>query len=463
MPPKKSSKRRESAWEGNDDSPPVVYAEAVLVDSHKTDYSMKSGISSMNDDMRARKEDGKGGKKDKSGRDSKVVLMKEKSLADTQPPNFGANTRSTSVAWPSSLVAEVISTFTRPLNAAGAKRFLAKHNWSRGMQECLLTSCKKIPMRFFIVDDSGSMATNDGNRIVRTNTEDIDEGHGVSGKMKNHKAKMIKCTRWAELTESLRFLAELSEVAQAPSEFRLLNGADPVIVGLGDDNKEGLEFTKEVLNEDPAGQTPLCHHIRCVVAAIEKMAPEMRKLKKRAAVIISTDGESSDGKVSKALEPLRDLPAFVVIRLCTDHQKIVDYWNNIDQELELEMDVIDDLVQDAQQVKAANPWLVYGDELHRLREFGAAFKEMDLIDETALGSEQCMSFLKVLLNRKDLPHPQVEWQDFYDAVKEESNTQNLVFDPLSGSFKHPIDMSALKRAYGAGQSSTDGSVACCLS
>ena len=37
-------------------------------------------------------------------------------------------------------------------------------------------------------------------------------------------------------------------------------------------------------------------------------------------------------------------------------------------------------------MKAANPWLVYGDRLHRLREFGAAFKEMDLIDETALGS-----------------------------------------------------------------------------
>ena len=55
------------------------------------------------------------------------------------------------------------------------------------------------------------------------------------------------------------------------------------------------------------------------------------------------------------------------------------------------MDVIDDLVQDAKQVKAANPWLVYGDELHRLKA-GAAFKEMDPIDETALGSEQAMTF-----------------------------------------------------------------------
>lgn len=57
---------------------------------------------------------------------------------------------------------------------------------------------------------------------------------------------MVKCTRWAELTETMHFLAELSEALRAPSEFRLLNGADPIIVGLGDDNGESLKFLKEV-------------------------------------------------------------------------------------------------------------------------------------------------------------------------------------------------------------------------
>lgn len=468
MPPKKSSKSREVAFGGPDESVPMAYAEAIPMNPN-SEYSVQSGISSMNDNMRAMKASSS---KDRDrGRDKgaklkddnrQPTLKRAPSLADTHPPNFGELSRSTSVAWPSSLLQEVMGTFTRPIQEHAARKFVAKHNWSRGLQESLISSCKKIPIRFFIVDDSGSMATNDGNRIIRTHTEDIDEGRGVSGKMKNHKAKMVQCTRWAELTESLNFLAELSEVAQAPSEFRLLNGADPVIVGLGNDNSEGLAFTKEVLDEDPAGQTPLCHHINCVVQAIEKMAPEMRKLKKKAAVVICSDGESSDGKVSRALEPLRNLPAFVVVRLCTDHQKIVDYWNNIDKELELEMDVIDDLVQDAKQVKEANPWLVYGDELHRLREFGAAFKEMDLIDEISLGSEQAMTFLKVLLNRKDLPHPQVDWNEFYEAVKAESDTQNLVFDPLCGAFKHPVDMAELKKVYGKGMAAGDASVACSI-
>ena len=76
--------------------------------------------------------------------------------------------------------------------------------------------------------------------------------------------RCIQCTRWAELTEALKFHAELSEHLRAPSEFRLLNGSDPVMVGLDDDNGESLAFAKEVLSEDPAGQTPLCHQVMMI-------------------------------------------------------------------------------------------------------------------------------------------------------------------------------------------------------
>jgi hypothetical protein len=117
-----------------------------------------------------------------------------------------------------------------------------------------------------------------------------------------------------------------------------------------------------------------------VVKAIKAMAPSLRANGQRAAVIIATDGESTDGSVAEAMKPLQKLPVWIVVRLATDAPNVVKYWDEIDRELELEMDVLDDLIQDAKQVDKVNPWLRYGDELHRMREFGAYFKEMDLVD-----------------------------------------------------------------------------------
>jgi hypothetical protein len=40
----------------------------------------------------------------------------------------------------------------------------------------------------------------------------------------------------------------------------------------------------------------------------------------------------------------------VILRLCTSEEKVVTYWNNIDQQLELDIDVLDDQYGDAKQV-----------------------------------------------------------------------------------------------------------------
>lgn len=82
------------------------------------------------------------------------------------------------------------------------------------------------------------------------------------------------------------------------------------------------------------------------------------------------------------------MPVLVVIRLCTDESSVIDYWNNIDSQLELDIDVIDDHLGDAIEVASKNGWLTYGEPIHRMREFGASMKEMDLIDESTLSAEQ---------------------------------------------------------------------------
>lgn len=359
------------------------------------------------------------------------VVLKDEGEGDVVERESGKVAK----GWPAGLVNDVIKSFTRPPNDAGARSYLDKHAWPRGLQEGLLKSVRKIPIRFFIVDDSGSMSTNDGKKILRS-------GPG--------KAKVVSCTRWSELTDALHFHIELAEACQAPSEFRLLNGADPVIVGLGDDNGEGLVFAKEVLTESPAGQTPLCAHISCVVQAVKAMSKTLKGNGQRAAVIILTDGEATDGSVAEALKPLEELPVFMVVRLATDAPKVVRYWDEVDKELELEMDVLDDLVQDAQQVKTHNPWLRYGDELHRIREFGASGKELDLIDESPLGAEQMSILLSGFLNVK-LPHPEADFPKFLDALKRASDAEAKVFDPLSQTFYPFIDFRELVKIYGGNQ------------
>lgn len=126
------------------------------------------------------------------------------------------------------------------------------------------------------------------------------------------------------------------------------------------------------------------------------MESQLRASGQKACVVIFTDGESSDGDIASAMRPLQTLPVWVVIRLCTDDDKVVEYWNNIDRVLELDMDVLDDLYGEAKEVTANNPWLNYGEPLHRMREFGVHCKEMDLLDEAKLSLEQIRLFCSLL-------------------------------------------------------------------
>jgi len=82
----------------------------------------------------------------------------------------------------------------------------------------------------------------------------MDDGKRLLIERSGASQKVVSCTRWTELVQNLVFHAELAEIAGCVTEFRLLNGADPVMVGLGDDNGESLNFAKEVFKEDPAGE-----------------------------------------------------------------------------------------------------------------------------------------------------------------------------------------------------------------
>jgi hypothetical protein len=57
--------------------------------------------------------------------------------------------------WPPSLKDQIVSTFKTAADEHKGKSLLDLFAWPNGLQQSVFKSCKKIPLRFFIIDDSG--------------------------------------------------------------------------------------------------------------------------------------------------------------------------------------------------------------------------------------------------------------------------------------------------------------------
>jgi hypothetical protein len=167
---------------------------------------------------------------------------------------------------------------------------------------------------------------------------------------------MVGCSRWEELITSLKFHSSLAIAASTPTEFRFLNAGKPTVIGTshdgdGDGDVHKHQYFQQLLDDgSPSGGTPLCFHITEVVRQIKQNETQLRASGQKAVLVIATDGEASDGDVTTAMRPLKNLPVWVIVRLCTDQENIVNYWNTIDKELELDMDVLDDLCGEVRSV-----------------------------------------------------------------------------------------------------------------
>jgi len=86
---------------------------------------------------------------------------------------------------------------------------LKKHGFTEGLARALLENCAAFPIRFWIIDNSYSMAERDGHRVVETS--------GVSSSNVHYAA----CTRWEEIQECVVYHAEVSALLKAPTRFRV--------------------------------------------------------------------------------------------------------------------------------------------------------------------------------------------------------------------------------------------------
>ena len=88
---------------------------------------------------------------------------------------------------------------------------------------------------------------------------------------------------------------------------------------------------------------------------------------------------------------------------------MVEFYNDLDTQLELSLEVLDDFLQEANEVNEHNPWLNYALPLHRLRELGYQHRSFDMLDERKFTLGELRDFCGLLFGNgsasDELPDP----------------------------------------------------------
>ena len=250
--------------------------------------------------------------------------------------------------------------------------------------------------------------------------------------------------------------------AVGPQQFSVAE-ADPSTID--------LELQKALTIMDkgrPGGVTPLTNHIREIHSAVAAMAPSLTAEGKRVVVVLATDGLPTDeqgcggdhiqAQFVQSLRLLEGLPIWVVVRLCTDDEDVVNFYNDLDEQLELSLEVLDDYCGEAEEIHKKNPWLNYALPLHRLREMGFHDRVFDLIDERELTRGELRDFCALLFGidaMDGVPDPSVDLKGFIKEVDTLIKQESLQWDPIKKKLMPWIDVKRMHKCYGDSDS-------CCI-
>mmetsp|Transcript_2681 Transcript_2681/g.4048 ORF Transcript_2681/g.4048 Transcript_2681/m.4048 type:complete len:431 (+) Transcript_2681:147-1439(+) len=333
---------------------------------------------------------------------------------------------------------------------------LKSEGFSTGLARALSMNAKIFDRRIWVVDNSGSMEIGDGHRIVTTSDREI-----VSQTV----------TRWEELKDAVLYHAEMAAILNTPSLFKLLNpspGLDKKDFAIGgssgknsssDEIREARSFINRIT---PVGPTPLTQHVWDIQKSIYNMAPKLRLEGRQVVVVLATDGlptdadgyigDDIDAEFVAALKALEGLPIWLVIRLCTDEKKVKDFYNELDSEVELSLEVVDDFMGEAEEVYRYNRWLNYCIPMHRCRELGYHNRIFDFLDERPLTRGELREFCSILFGTsvEDIPDPDVSWKSFIEFVQEKLKVEDEQWHPIKKRKAPWISLKHLNKRYGNG-------------
>ena len=92
----------------------------------------------------------------------------------------------------------------QPLSQS-AMAVLKEQGFTAGLAESLNVNKRAFPLSIWVVDNSGSMATNDGHRIVEQTGRNSNSGS----------LKFVQCSRWREMQQTVDYHAQMAALLQS--------------------------------------------------------------------------------------------------------------------------------------------------------------------------------------------------------------------------------------------------------
>jgi hypothetical protein len=201
-------------------------------------------------------------------------------------------------------------------------------------------------------------------------------------------------------------LNSISRVAGAP----LVEGFDCVHIERGGSEDAQLERLRTMLrNNGPRGVTPIAERLQDIHVRIQAGVSILAQRAQMVFVTIVTDGlpttpfsgESSAADRHQMVQAMRSLcamlPVQLVVRLCTNEALTIAFYNHVDEEFELPLDILDDLSGESEEIaKHGNDWFAYTPVIHRMREAGTLSKILDTLDERPLNPMEVRRLAELL-------------------------------------------------------------------
>lgn len=274
----------------------------------------------------------------------------------------------------------------------------------------------------------------------------------------------MQITRWEELSDTVRYHSKLADLIKSPISFRLLNhnyvdSVSPVF-SAGQHYNDVQRAEDTMRRCQPHGNTPLTQHILEIRHRIETMAPSLRENGQHVVLVLATDGLPTDDagdaspderdRLTRALRSLEDLQVWLVVRLCTGDEVVKAFYNALDAQVNLPIEVVDDVEGEAGEVYRHNPWANYCFPLHRAREFGFRSEVLDLLDERPLDHRELGEFCALLFGEEMEGHdPTRDWHGFSEKVARLVKREKLLYDPMKEEKRPWINVMKMNRHYGS--------------